>query len=98
MKFDISDRNTQALLLFLLIGLVAGWLAGKLLGGGGLIRNLVVGVLGAFVGGFVVKALNLNVGIGNALHLQGSLVGLVDQIAVATLGAIVIVVVAKLIR
>ena len=30
-----------------LIGLVAGWLSGKLLGGGGLIRNLIVGLIGA---------------------------------------------------
>ena len=46
MTFNISDPNTQALLMFLAIGLVAGWLAGMLLGGGGLIRNLIVGVLG----------------------------------------------------
>ena len=36
-------------------GLIAGWLAGLLLGGGGLIRNLVVGLIGAFVGGALVR-------------------------------------------
>ena len=35
-------------------GLIAGWLAGSLLGGGGLLRNLVVGIIGAFVGGLLV--------------------------------------------
>ena len=89
MKFDINDPNTQALLLFLLIGLIAGWLAGKLLGGGGLIRNLIVGVLGAFVNGFIVRALHINIGLGSEI---------LNQIAVATIGAIVVVIVAKLIR
>ena len=36
-------------------GLIAGWLAGLLLGGGGLIRNLIVGIIGAFVGGALVR-------------------------------------------
>ena len=36
-----------------IVGLVAGWLCGLLLGGGGLIRNLIVGVIGAFVGGYL---------------------------------------------
>lgn len=39
-----------------IVGIIAGWLSGLLLGGGGLIRNLIVGVLGAFVGGFLVNA------------------------------------------
>ena len=47
MTFDISNPATRALLAFLAIGLIAGWLAGMLLGGGGLIRNLIVGVIGA---------------------------------------------------
>jgi uncharacterized membrane protein YeaQ/YmgE (transglycosylase-associated protein family) len=44
----------MSLLVFLLVGLVAGWLAGKLVKGGGfgLVGDLVVGVIGAFVGGF----------------------------------------------
>ena len=36
-------------------GLIAGWLAGLLVGGGGLIRNLIVGLIGAFVGGALVN-------------------------------------------
>jgi uncharacterized membrane protein YeaQ/YmgE (transglycosylase-associated protein family) len=76
------------LLIFLAIGLVAGWLAGLLLGGGGLIRNLVVGVIGAYVGKFVVQLANLNIGLGSPL---------LNQIAVATIGAIVVVLIARLI-
>ncbi len=43
------------LIIFLAIGAIAGWLAGNLIKGGGfgLMGNIVVGVIGAFVGGFV---------------------------------------------
>ncbi|WP_332687233.1 sensor histidine kinase, partial [Devosia sp.] len=55
------------LLIFLAIGLVAGWLAGLVLGGGGLLRNLIVGVIGAFVGGWLLSAAGISLPIGNAL-------------------------------
>lgn len=52
------------LLWFLLIGLIAGWIAGMLVGGGGsgLIGNMIVGVIGAFVGGFLFRSLDISVG------------------------------------
>ena len=43
----------KSLIIFLLIGLVAGWLASFIVGGGGLIRYLLTGVVGSFVGGFI---------------------------------------------
>jgi uncharacterized membrane protein YeaQ/YmgE (transglycosylase-associated protein family) len=89
MTFNISDPATQALLSFLLIGLVAGWLAGMLLGGGGLVRNLIVGVLGAMVGGHIVKALKIPLGLPNTT---------LNEIAAATIGAIAVVILAKLLR
>jgi uncharacterized membrane protein YeaQ/YmgE (transglycosylase-associated protein family) len=76
------------LIIFLAVGLVAGWLAGLLLGGGGLIRNLVVGVVGAFVGKYMVDIMKLTIGLGNPL---------LDQIAVATIGAIAVVILARLV-
>ncbi|MEQ1576880.1 MAG: GlsB/YeaQ/YmgE family stress response membrane protein, partial [Hyphomicrobium sp.] len=48
-------REHPALVIMVLNGLVAGWLAGLLLGGGGLIRNLLVGIIGAIVGGWMVS-------------------------------------------
>ncbi|WP_137151956.1 GlsB/YeaQ/YmgE family stress response membrane protein [Devosia sp. FKR38] len=78
----------QELLIFLGIGLVAGWLAGLVLGGGGLLRNLIVGVIGAFVGGWLLSALNISLPIGNVL---------VSQIITATIGAIVVIAVARVI-
>jgi uncharacterized membrane protein YeaQ/YmgE (transglycosylase-associated protein family) len=70
------------------VGLIAGWLSGLLLGGGGLIRNLIVGVMGAYVGGFLVQMLNLRIGLGSPW---------LDQIAVATIGAIVVTILARII-
>lgn len=70
-------------------GLIAGWLAGLLLGGGGLIRNLVVGILGAFIGGALVQAgvLKLPIDIGT----WG------NQILVSTIGALLLIVIARII-
>jgi uncharacterized membrane protein YeaQ/YmgE (transglycosylase-associated protein family) len=80
--------DITALLIFLAIGLVAGWLASLLLGGGGLIRNLIVGVIGAFVGGWLLSALGVTIPIGNAL---------ISQIITATIGAIVVIIVARVV-
>jgi len=65
---------------FLLIGLVAGWLAGQIMKGRGfgLIGNMVVGVVGAILGGFLFGLLGFESG-----NLLGSLV-------TAVLGAIVL--------
>ena len=82
------DRNTQNLIITILIGLVAGYLAHLLLGGSGLIPYLVSGLLGAVVGPFILSAANVNLRIGNAL---------VDRIATSTIGAIVVVILARLV-
>jgi len=68
------------LLYFLLIGLAAGWLAGKIMKGHsfGLLGNLVVGVIGAFLGGFLFQLLGLLT------------IGLIGNLISATVGAIVL--------
>lgn len=61
---------TQSLIGFLFIGAIAGWLAGKLMRGGGfgLFGNIVVGVIGAVIGGFVFGFLGIPVdGFGGSL-------------------------------
>lgn len=80
--------DTTALLIFLGIGLVAGWLAGLVLGGGGLLRNLIVGVIGAFVGGWLLSVANISLPVGNAL---------LSQVITATIGAIVVILIARVI-
>ncbi|MBL8565643.1 MAG: GlsB/YeaQ/YmgE family stress response membrane protein [Hyphomicrobiaceae bacterium] len=80
--------DTRALVVLALIGIVAGWLASILVGGGGLIQYLVSGVVGAFVGGLLLNALGVNLGIRNPLA---------SQVVTATIGAIVVVLLARLI-
>jgi uncharacterized membrane protein YeaQ/YmgE (transglycosylase-associated protein family) len=74
-------------------GLIAGWLAGLLLGGGGLIRNVFVGMIGAFVGGALVRyeLLALPVGLTN---VTGA-IPYGTQILISTIGAIIVVVLAR---
>lgn len=74
---------------FILIGLIAGWLAGLLVRGGGfgVVGDIVVGVLGALLGGFLFRSLGL---------FPGG--GLLSAILVATIGAIVLIFILRLIK
>jgi len=74
---------------FIMIGLVAGWLAGQLMKGGGfgIIGDIVVGVLGALLGGFLFRSLGVSAGG-----------GLLGSIIVATIGAVVLIFILRLIR
>lgn len=76
------------LIWFLFIGLAAGWLAGKIMKGHGfgLAGNLVVGVLGALIGGYLFKALDV------AAH------GLIGSLATAVVGALVLLFLIRLIK
>ena len=69
-----------SLVVFLIIGAVAGWLAGLLMRGGGfgLLGNIVVGIIGAFVGGFLFSRVGVSAGGG----LIGSLITAVVGAAV----------------
>ncbi|MCB1506018.1 MAG: GlsB/YeaQ/YmgE family stress response membrane protein [Hyphomicrobiaceae bacterium] len=82
------NADSRALVMFVLIGIVAGWLASIVVGGGGLLRYLITGVVGAFVGGYLLNAVGVNLGIKNPLA---------SQIVTATIGAIVVVILARLI-
>lgn len=79
--------DVKAVLVYLAIGFVAGWLASLIVGGGGLIRNILIGVIGSFVGGFVFDRLGIRLGIANPL---------VNQIVTAAAGAIIVVMFARM--
>jgi len=68
------------LIYFLLIGLAAGWLAGKLMKGRsfGIVGNLIVGVIGAVLGGFLFGLVGL------------AAIGLIGRLISATIGAVVL--------
>jgi uncharacterized membrane protein YeaQ/YmgE (transglycosylase-associated protein family) len=73
---------------FILIGLVAGWLAGKLMKGSGfgVLGDIVVGVIGALLGGFLFGMLGISAG------------GLIGSLIIATLGAVILLYILRLIR
>ncbi len=77
----------MSLLYFIVIGIVAGWLAGLIMKGGGygLLGDLIVGVLGAIFGGFLFGLLGLSAN------------GLVGSLVTATVGAIVLIALLRLI-
>jgi uncharacterized membrane protein YeaQ/YmgE (transglycosylase-associated protein family) len=76
------------LLWFLLIGLVAGWLASRIMRGGGfgLVGNMVVGVVGSFLGGWLFGLLGITTG------------GLLGALLTALVGAIVLLYLLRLIK
>ncbi len=81
--------SAETLLVWLLIGAVAGWLAGVVVRGGGfgLVGNIVVGIIGAFVGGWLFDYFNISTGGG----IFGAIIG-------ATIGAVVLLFGIRLIR
>ena len=83
----MGRMDTRSLVIFLVIGLVAGWLASLIVGGGGLITYLISGVIGAFVGGWLFSALKINLNINP----------IAAQILTSTVGAIIVVIIARLI-
>jgi uncharacterized membrane protein YeaQ/YmgE (transglycosylase-associated protein family) len=79
----------EGLLLWIVIGLIAGWLASAVVGGGyGLLGDIIVGVVGAFIGGFVFRALHIGTPFG----------GLAGTIFVAFIGAVVLLLLLRLIH
>jgi uncharacterized membrane protein YeaQ/YmgE (transglycosylase-associated protein family) len=76
------------LIIFLVIGAVAGWLAGLIMKGGGygLIGDIVVGVIGSVIGGWLFGVLGIAAG------------GLIGSIIAAVVGAIILIAILRLIK
>lgn len=81
--------DPQALLIFLIIGAVAGWLAGQVISGGGfgLVGDIIVGILGAVIAGALFPRLGFNIGG-----------GIVGSIIAAALGAVLLLFLLRLAR
>jgi uncharacterized membrane protein YeaQ/YmgE (transglycosylase-associated protein family) len=80
--------SNESLLVIILVGLIAGWLAGQVLRGSGfgLIGDLIVGLLGALIGDWLLPQLHIHLGV-----------GIVALIVNAFIGAIVLLVILRLI-
>jgi uncharacterized membrane protein YeaQ/YmgE (transglycosylase-associated protein family) len=79
----------MGLLWFLIVGLIAGWLAGVLVKGGGfgVVGDIVIGVIGAILGGWLFSTFGAAPGG-----------GLLGSILVATIGAVVLLVVVRVLK
>ncbi len=79
----------EAILIILLVGAIAGWLAGQIVRGMGfgLIGNIVVGIVGAFIAGWLLPRIGISIGG-----------GMIGSIINATIGAVVLLVILGLIR
>lgn len=84
------DIDLQSLIIWLIIGAIAGWLAGQIMKGGGfgLVGDIIVGIVGAFIAGALFPRLGFTLG-GNSL---------VGAIIAAAIGACVLLFILRLVR
>lgn len=80
--------SNQSIIVILVVGVVAGWLAGTIVRGAGfgLIGDLLVGVIGAFVGDWLLPRVGIHLGA-----------GIISLIINATIGAVVLLIIIRLV-
>ena len=83
------DMSTESILVILVVGIVAGWLAGKVVRGAGfgLLGDLVIGIVGAFIATLLFPRLGIHLGS-----------GILSEILYSALGAIILLLIVGLIR
>jgi uncharacterized membrane protein YeaQ/YmgE (transglycosylase-associated protein family) len=81
--------SNESLLVILVVGLVAGWLAGKIVRGVGfgLIGDIAIGIVGAFIGDWLLPQIGIHLGT-----------GIVSAIVNATIGAVLLLLVVRLLQ
>jgi uncharacterized membrane protein YeaQ/YmgE (transglycosylase-associated protein family) len=81
--------TVEALLIWLVVGAIAGWAAGQVVRGGGfgLIGVIVVGIVGAFIAGWLLPRLGVAIGT-----------GVIAAIIDAFIGAVILLLIVRLIR
>ena len=84
-----SDMSLQALIILIIVGAIAGWLAGIIVKGVGfgLVGNIIVGIVGAFIGSWLLGYLGVVIGGG----LLGSIIN-------ATIGAVILLFIIGLVK
>jgi uncharacterized membrane protein YeaQ/YmgE (transglycosylase-associated protein family) len=79
--------DQKNIIIALVLGLIAGWLASFVVGGYGVVQYLISGVIGSFVGSYVLNKAGVDLGIKNEYG---------RDIATATIGAIIVMILAKI--
>ena len=81
--------SAESIIVWLIIGAIAGWLAGQLVKGGGfgLIGDIVVGIVGALISGWLAGALGLSIGS-----------GFIASVITAVIGAVILLVILRTIK
>ncbi|HEY4168530.1 MAG TPA: GlsB/YeaQ/YmgE family stress response membrane protein [Reyranella sp.] len=81
--------EAYGIVVWLIIGALAGWIAGRLVKGGGfgLIGDIIVGIVGAFIGGWLAGVLGINIGS-----------GFIASVITAVVGAVILLLILRMIR
>ncbi|HZP79380.1 MAG TPA: GlsB/YeaQ/YmgE family stress response membrane protein [Pseudolabrys sp.] len=81
--------SNESIIVILLVGLVAGWLAGKIVQGTGfgLIGDIVIGIVGAFIAAWLLPRLGISLGT-----------GIIRAIINSTIGAVLLLIIIRLVR
>jgi uncharacterized membrane protein YeaQ/YmgE (transglycosylase-associated protein family) len=79
----------ESLIVILFVGLVAGWLAGKIVRGAGfgIIGDILIGIVGAFIASWLFPKLGLHIGV-----------GIVSEIIYSAIGAVILLLIVRLVR
>jgi uncharacterized membrane protein YeaQ/YmgE (transglycosylase-associated protein family) len=87
-RANAMHLSNQSLLVIIVVGIVAGWLAGRVMEGGGfgLIGDLIVGLIGAFIGDWLLPQLGVHFGT-----------GIVPLIINAVIGAVILLLILRLV-
>jgi uncharacterized membrane protein YeaQ/YmgE (transglycosylase-associated protein family) len=86
---DGMSDQTRSVIIWVVIGLIAGWLASVIVGSGaGLIGYIIAGLIGSVVGGFLAQQLKIKLNLGNQF---------VEQLIISVVGAIIVLIIARII-
>jgi uncharacterized membrane protein YeaQ/YmgE (transglycosylase-associated protein family) len=81
--------TAETIIIWIIVGAIAGWLAGLVVRGGGfgLVGNIIVGIIGAFLGGWLFGMIGLSI-----------FPGIINTILTATLGAIILLLIVRVVK
>ncbi len=87
MDYEVQPMDTKNAVIAVLMGVAAGWLASWIAGGSGLFHYALTGILGSYVGSYVLDKFKINLGIRNEIG---------RDIATATIGAVIVMALAHM--